>query len=186
MNIPRILCISGKARHGKDTTARYLKHALERDGKRVLVTHYGDLLKFMTKEYLNWNGKKDEEGRKLLQHVGTELVREKYPDFWVKYMAEVITLFREEFDYVIIADTRFVNELTYYSREHYVYPVKHIRVYRPNFDNGLTPEQKNHVSETQLDNAHWDYFVQNWSDLNALRKQVNRLAQEILRREIIE
>ena len=40
----KIVCISGKAQHGKDTTAKLLEEILEAQGNRVLIAHYGDLV----------------------------------------------------------------------------------------------------------------------------------------------
>lgn len=39
----KIVCISGKAQHGKDTAANYIKDFLMEKNHSVLVTHYGDL-----------------------------------------------------------------------------------------------------------------------------------------------
>lgn len=36
----KIVCISGKAQHGKDTTAKLLEEILEAQGNRVLIAHY--------------------------------------------------------------------------------------------------------------------------------------------------
>lgn len=47
----KVILISGKARHGKDTTAGFLKNALEADGSSVLVAHYGDLVKYVCKTF---------------------------------------------------------------------------------------------------------------------------------------
>lgn len=43
----KIIAISGKAQHGKDTTAGFLKSTLEADGYKVQVAHYADLLKYI-------------------------------------------------------------------------------------------------------------------------------------------
>ena len=56
----QVIVISGKAQHGKDTTAGFLKDTLEADGYSVLIAHYGDLVKYVCKMYLGWNGEKDE------------------------------------------------------------------------------------------------------------------------------
>ena len=69
----QVIVISGKAQHGKDTTAGFLKDALEADGYPVLIAHYGDLVKYVCKMYLGWNGEKDEYGRSLLQYAGQML-----------------------------------------------------------------------------------------------------------------
>lgn len=82
----KILLISGKAQHGKDTTAGMLKEQLESDGYRVLIAHYADLLKFICRQYFDWNGEKDEAGRHTLQYVGTDIIRKEHPDYWVDFL----------------------------------------------------------------------------------------------------
>ena len=42
----KVICISGKAQHGKDTTAGILKDQLESDGYRVLIAHYADSVSY--------------------------------------------------------------------------------------------------------------------------------------------
>ena len=61
----KVILISGKARHGKDATAHFIKNALETDGYSVLVAHYGDLVKYICKTFFGWNGEKDDNGRTL-------------------------------------------------------------------------------------------------------------------------
>ena len=93
-----ILC-SGRARHGKDTSAEIIKDNLETRGYRVLVTHYADLLKFICKNFFGWNGEKDEAGRTLLQQVGTNCIREQDPDYWVDFVANLIRMFPDTQDF---------------------------------------------------------------------------------------
>ena len=81
---PVIITMSGKARNGKDFTADLLKKAFEDRGKRVIIAHYADELKFMCKQFYGWNGEKDAAGRALLQFVGTEVYRSQDMHFWVK------------------------------------------------------------------------------------------------------
>ena len=45
----KIYAISGKAQHGKDTFAEFLYQELTEKGYKVLVTHYGDLVKYICK-----------------------------------------------------------------------------------------------------------------------------------------
>ena len=47
----KVICISGKARHGKDTLATILKKRLEDNGNRVLITHFGDLVKYICEKF---------------------------------------------------------------------------------------------------------------------------------------
>lgn len=173
-----VIAISGKARHGKDTIAEIFKNELEARGKRVLIIHYGDLLKFLTKEIYGWDGAKDEKGRSLLQKVGTDIVRKKKPNFWVSFVLDVIELFKSEFDYILIPDARFENEI---ELPYHILSCKtdckftHIRIIRPNFDNGLTEEQKNHPSETVLDDFEGPpktHYIINDSTLGDLNEKV--------------
>lgn len=169
-----IICISGKARHGKDTVAELMKTALENKGSSVLLIHYADLLKWLCKEYFGWDGQKDDAGRTMLQHVGTEVVRKQEPDYWVNFVIHFVTLFKNEWDFVIIPDCRFPNEIDRWKDAGF--DVYFFRVERPDFDNGLSDAQKSHPSETALDDYEPDLKISNDGDLERLRKRVEKIA----------
>ena len=76
----KVILISGKAGHGKDTLAGYMKNFMEKRGKRVLIIHYGDLLKYICKSLFGWDGQKDEKGRTLLQYVGSPMRSREWPN----------------------------------------------------------------------------------------------------------
>ena len=166
----KVICISGKARHGKDTVADMVRNALRSRGKRVLIVHNADLLKFMCTQLFDWNGEKDERGRHLLQHVGTDVIRAREPDFWVDFIAKELELFPESWDVVLIPDCRFPNEIERLKLSGH--DVIHLRVFRPNCEDGLTQEQQIHVSETALDNVAPDYMICNGSNLVDLTAEV--------------
>lgn len=168
----RIIAISGKAESGKDTIAQELSNILEENDKKVMIIHFADVLKFSCQKYFGWNGKKDTQGRSLLQYVGTEL-RERYnPNMWVNITKELIRGFGKEFDYVIIPDTRFKKEMDMIKDEwdgfslrveRYDYnesgtPYKHV--------NKLTEEQRAHRSETELDMYNFDFVIRNNTTLD--------------------
>lgn len=176
MNETRFLLISGKAQRGKDTSANIFYEELTDKGYKVLVTHYADLLKWMCKSYFNWNGEKDDVGRTILQKVGTDTIRAKDPDFWVRWIITVMKLFPDEWDYVIIPDCRFPNEID--SMMAAFQYVTHIRVDRPGFISPLTIEQQNHISETALDNYGYEYLLTN-TTLYALRAQIVEIINEL-------
>lgn len=167
----KIFCISGKAQHGKDTTANFMLEALENKGKSVLIFHYADLLKYIAKQYFDWDGNKDEAGRKLLQELGTDVIRKKNPDYWVMFAVGFLRLFIDRWDYVLIPDCRFPNEIDVLKEAGF--DVAHIRVERPNFDNSLTFEQRCHPSETALDFVTPDWLVMNAWDLDELKHHVD-------------
>lgn len=188
---PTIICISGKAQNGKDTSAAIFKVELEKLGKKVLVAHYADYLKFICTNYFMWDGKKDETGRALLQKVGTDIVRKKVPDFWVDSLISVINLFPGEWDYIIIPDTRFPNEINKLKSN--LFKTIHVRVKRKNFNSPLTKEQQSHPSETALDETKYDYLITNVSaepegtpigqaEMDNLTAQINKIIQEIIKK----
>ena len=63
-----VIMISGKAESGKDFTASILKEELEKKGRKILIVHYADYLKFIAKEYFGWDGVKDEKGRNIFAY----------------------------------------------------------------------------------------------------------------------
>lgn len=172
----KVVCISGKAQHGKDTMAQMMKRILEDSyGKSVLIIRYADQLKFILREYYDWDGVKDERGRSLMQTVGTDLARKADPDIWVKYVMRFLAVFGTDFDYVLIPDCRFTNEIEY-PKSHIPGTVS-VRVIRPGFDNGLTGIQKAHASETELDDYDFDYVVENTSFV-ALSESARKIIED--------
>lgn len=165
MRTVKVIAVSGHAQHGKDTVAGMLSKKLTADGNKVLVTHYADLLKYICKAFFNWDGNKDESGRSLLQRVGTDVIRKQAPDFWVNFVSDTLSFFNEEWDYVIIPDTRFPNEVEKMKEK---FDVVHLRVVRDGFLSPLTPEQQAHPSETALDDVEPDYYIKNNKGLDEL------------------
>lgn len=177
-----IVCISGKARSGKDTTATLLESYILSEGKKVIVIHYADLLKYICKQFFGWNGKKDEEGRTLLQHIGTDVVRNKDENFWVSFVIKFLSVFDTEWDYALIPDCRFPNEIDamkQYGAETDT-RVTHLAITRKNAKVELTAEQMNHSSETALDNRKPDYAIDNSGDIEDLMYSVDKFVSEVL------
>lgn len=168
----KVILISGKAQHGKDSVAEIIKTKLEFDNKKVLVTHYADLLKYICTSYFNWNGVKDEDGRRLLQYVGTDVIRKQTPNYWVNFTTDILKYFGENWDYVIIPDCRFPNEIDVVKSKGF--DATHLRVVRDNFNTPLTPEQQKHLSETALDDVEPDYYINNTGTYDDLVKMVNK------------
>lgn len=175
---PHVITISGKARHGKDTFADFLKQELTNSGFSVCIFHYADLLKMICTNYFGWDGKKDEKGRAILQRVGTEKVRSVNENFWVEMASLIIHTVLKDFDFIIIPDARFENEILYWQ-EHFPFEFSmSIKVIRTNFESELTSEQKMHASETALDHFVFDYYVENES-LEQLKDASTIITDEI-------
>lgn len=174
----KVILISGKAQNGKDTTASILKQTLVDNGDRVLITHYADLLKYICTNYFGWDGKKDDKGRQMLQYVGTDVIRKQNPTLWVDFVAMILKYFKGNWDYVIIPDCRFPNEITRMIEAGF--DTIHLRVHRPNFESPLTQEQQNHPSETALDNFGADVYIENDSTLTDLKYKIRKWVEESL------
>lgn len=159
----KILIISGKARHGKNTFADILQSKLESKNKKVIQMAYGDLVKYVCNKYFGATYEHNEENRYIWQNVGTNRVRENLnmPNYWVDKVCDFIKMTEGMYDYIIIIDARFINEIE--IPKSIFKNVETFRVIRPNFNSGLTEKQLNHVSETQLDNYEFDNVVYNTS-----------------------
>ena len=175
----RVVCISGKAGSGKDEVAHAMKETFEGYGENVLIVHFADLLKFICEKFFDWDGKKDEAGRTLLQYVGTNKIRSKSPDFWVDFIANMLEMFDGEWDYVLIPDCRFPNEFEVLA--FYGFDVTLVRVNRPAYMSCLTDFQQEHPSETALDDYPWDWVIKNDGTIEDLRAEAISLAFDMLR-----
>lgn len=174
----KVILISGKAQNGKDTVAGSLHKALVNDGKKVLITHYADLLKYICTNYFGWDGNKDEKGRQMLQYVGTDVIRKQNPSLWVDFVAMMLTYFHGNWDYVIIPDCRFPNEITTLIDNGF--DTVHLRVTRAGIKSPLTTEQQLHPSETALDDVTPDYYINNDGTLHDLETTITKWIKENL------
>ena len=171
MNKPTVILLSGHSGNGKDFTANIFKEQLEAKGKKVLITHYADLLKYICKTFFDWDGNKDANGRTLLQYVGTDVIRKQQPDYWVKFTSGILSMFTDIWDYILIPDTRFPNEIEVLNKNELL-DVITVRINRPDYVSPLTKEQQNHASETALDNHSFDYYICNTTKPE-VKKQVD-------------
>ena len=97
--------------------------------------------------------------------MGTELGRKNNPEVWINCVKEIVKGLQTEYDFVLIPDCRFPNELDWSDTDFFTFT---IRLNRKNEDdtlyvNHLTPEQKQHSSETALDEYHFNYEIENKS-----------------------
>ena len=165
MNKPIVITISGKARHGKDTTALILKRLLEEQGKTVAITRYSSHLRKICQDFFNWNGEEETKPRELLQTLGTDIIRKDNPNWHVNRTMDDIKYAGRFFYAVIIPDARFPNELT---------GDFNLKVIREGYESELTEAQQNHISETALDGYDGFDFV-----LSAATGDFERLERQL-------
>ena len=169
--LAHIYLVSGKARHGKDTFSAFLKDCYIKDGKKVIVTQLSKYIKYYAREMTGWNLTEEDKPRELLQVLGTDIIRIKLnkDDLFIKRMIEDIEIFSCFYDAIIISDVRFKREIDDLRS---AYPeLVAINIFRPNFDNGLTEEQKKHKTEVDLDD--YDKF-----DLRVINTTLEKLEED--------
>lgn len=176
---PLIYLISGKARHGKDTTAAMIKNYYETKGKKVINLQYSSYIKEYAKKISNWDGSEEAKPRELLQQLGTNIIRQKIdPLFFVDAIIKDIKVYSFFFDVIIVSDVRTPEEIDYPKNNFDNVIALNIR--RVNFDNGLTDEQKKHYTEIALDNyENFDYIVINDGTIEDLNQKIDKILEGI-------
>lgn len=123
-----ILLISGNATSGKDTFFRGLRLIF---GKSVERFAFADSLKndadilaerIFNKKIILLSKEEKEIFRPILVDYGN-IMRKVNPLHWVKEVNKSIQSSNDDFDYVVITDCRYENELVFF-RENYSCPVK--------------------------------------------------------------
>jgi len=179
----KVILISGKSNHGKTEFTKLLKEELESTGKKVVVMLFAKYIKMYLKDYYNWDGiEKTEDIRSHLQRLGTNKIRQEMnmKNFHVERVCDDIRILEDDFDYFIIDDTRYSNEI-YYTKAIFDKDVIDIRITRPNFESPLTTEQQNHDSEIGLDDFDFMYDIIN-NKIEDLEEAVSLFAWNVLYR----
>ena len=188
----KIIMISAKSQHGKDTVAKLMKEELEQKGKNVLIIHFADLVKHYAYDYYNWDGNKDENGRNLLQTIGTTILRARWPEYWAEIVGKFLDAIGDledtnyGFNYVLIPDWRFINEYEVVYDYAAIQNNETITIRVVRYDeNGLdwknpnmTSDQLNHISECELDNFAFNWIIENCRGLENLEGSVDEIMKE--------
>lgn len=178
----KIILIGNKAQHGKDTFAAMLQEELVKKGNSCHIIHFADCLKFVCKEFFEWDGEKNAYGRALLQSVGNEM-REVDEHFWTDFVARYLKY--DQADFVLIPDWRHQEEhirmLEYFNYDDII-TVNIMRYVDENTSfvtPGMTEEQLNHKSETDLDGYLCHYTILNIT-LEELQESAAALVDELI------
>lgn len=140
----KIILINGKARSGKDTLASHIKGKLS--DKKVLVRGNARTVKDCARKYFNWDGKKDTKGRQLLIDI-TNLGYKQDKYHWDRLTLDY-ALQRDNYDYLIIPDWRYMSTYEFLKEEGYDV----ITIHRQrDIDNNLHSSLKNDISEQGFD-----------------------------------
>lgn len=177
--LKKIFILSGKARSGKDTTSTLIKKVYESKGLKCLNLQYSSYIKEYAKKITDWDGSDETKPRSLLQELGTTVIRNQIDElFFVKRIIGDIKVYSYYFDIIIISDGRAKVEIDFPKKE--FDNIIAIRITRPNFDNGLTEEQKKHFTEIDLDDYDkFDYELINDGSIDDLEKKIEKFIGEV-------
>ncbi len=157
-----IFCICGKAKSGKSTIGKHLIDEYTRMGYKVISSPYTKYLKKYIEQITGKSINEDNKPRYLLQKLSSDLIKKelKYNDFFIRRQLEDISIYKYFFDIIVIPDVRFPEEISVLKEKYN--NVISIGVNRVDFDNGLTSDEKNDITEISLDNYNnYDYVINN-------------------------
>ena len=178
----KIFVIGGEAKSGKSTFGKYLREELKDYGYKPCVMQITNPLYNYASNYFNYDPNRDPKPREFLQKMGIEIIKEKLgkKDFLLNRLYEDIEILSNFFDVFIITDARLINEFLSIKAKYE--DVISIKLVRSNFDNELTSEEKNHITEKEIALYNdFDYIVEN-KGLESLKEK----ALEIIHNSEVE
>ena len=175
----RIFIIGGGARCGKTTFGKYLSEELKRYGYRPCVMHLTEPLYAYARNYFEWDGNEHEKPREFLQKMGIEIIKNKLHKnyFLFDRLCEDIEILENFFDTFIITDARLIMEFREMKKRYD--NVISIHLTRENYDDGLSNDERSHVTETEL--ALFDEY--DYEIVNQGLGTLKRSAEEIVKNE---
>lgn len=182
----KLFVIFGKARSGKNTVATLLKENLTKYNYKPCIMHITEPLYSYARNYFNWDETKDEKPRAFLQKMGIDIIEKNLSKkhFLLHRLKEDIEILNNFFNIFIITDARLQKELDYFKKTYT--EVVTIKIERKAYDNNLTKEQKNHITEKEVDTLkNFDYIITNDSK-ESLKEQVKNIIENEIKGEYYE
>lgn len=184
-NKKKIYLIGGKARTGKGTVSNILKEEYEKRGFRVCEIQIMRTLKGYLKDYFGWDGKEETKPRKMLQQIGTEVIRKEMnmPLFHINRLTEDILILSNYFDVFIVNDIRLPLEIELIKQR--FSSVVSIYVSRIDYVSPLEKEEQLHITELALDDYEkFDYKIVNSSLKGVISDIIKIIDSEVDKNEI--
>lgn len=172
-----IILINGKAGSGKSLVSTLLKHQLRAKGYNAIVSPNARTVKEYAKLYFNWDGVKDERGRKLL--IDLTNTGYNYDNFFWESMHYTLLLnlskSHKEGVVAIIDDWRYENTFNYFN-----VVCDNVLTIRVDGDKTkYSSEVINDKSETGLDNFDFDVRMLNdVKDIRVLDERIEYLVNK--------
>lgn len=172
----KIILIAGKAGSGKTYLGEKIVEMAKKKNLRAFQTEFSKYIKLYAWEILDYDGK-SQKPRKFLQDMGS-FMREYDDYFFTRRMVEDFHVYEKYFDLVVISDVRLRREIEEIKKGNNI--VKTVKVVNKMPNDILTEEEKNHITEKELENYdNFDYIFLNESD-QSLSELAKLLLEDIL------
>ncbi len=156
----KIIALTGKAGVGKDTFAKKLRETFP---SKVFVVAYADLLKNICSRNFYYKGIKNNRDRRILQTIG-DIFRANDSEFFIKPVVNMLPVADEMgFQYFVITDVRFENEVVNLMNKGY--PVEVIKLVR-DFESKLDDVTSTHRTEQGLPSRFITRIIHLPNDIN--------------------
>lgn len=184
INDTKIILISGKSNSGKGTVATIIKQELEENPNyNVIQCSLSTYIRNITKNDFYWDGNDTPKSRKFMAevyHIGTEF----YPYHMMRRVWErdiepklvknrtniaIVESFREKVNYdycLILKKLKKISDIIT------------LRVVRPDYD-VTDDELKQHISENDLDDFDFDWYIVNDCDIKELKSKIKLKLNDI-------
>lgn len=185
----KIIALSGKMGTGKDYIGRRIQDYLHASKYKVCMLAFADFLKLKCYistdfDYKMLTSNKTTESRTYLQELG-DTERKRDPNVFIRALDFNIKMAKDRnYDFVVITDLRFINELEYLITNNAV--VVRIEAPKRN-EKRLLAEKSNgkHSSETELDKYEFDHIMNNdpqyGDDIDlSIKKIVDKLVIDLI------
>jgi hypothetical protein len=191
---PVILMIAGKSDSGKGTVAELLEQKIKDSYKyddAVLRCSLSSYIREITKKDFYWDGIITSEARRFMAEVyrlGTELIY-KYHMARRLWEREIIPFVQESSFFhpiIIIESFREAQNYEYFKQlfeEGLVENLLTIRVERPGYANTAVGLE-DHVSENDLDDFEFNFYVYNTGTLEELSEKIDELMKFLYERGV--
>ena len=174
----KIYLLAGKAASGKDLLGSYMKNKYDYKGESACILHITTPLYEYARNYFSWDGDLRNKPREFLQEMGIEIIRNKLhkETFLVDRLCEDIEILKNYFSVFIITDGRLISEFNLLRKR--FKNIKIIYVKRDGYNNNLSLKEKNHITETDMENyTDYDYVIKN-TNKEELFKEADKIISE--------
>jgi hypothetical protein len=171
--LPLRIAFAGKMQVGKTTAADHLVH---RHG--FVKYALADPIKEIARDAFEWDGEKDERGRRLLQEIGT-VGRHYDSELWLRRLEA--RLESDSSPRAVVDDVRLAREVAYLERRGF----KVVRIDRPPELVGQSSSQARarHETETELDQVPFELVIDNDAAFEDLYRRLDALIERLGARE---